>query len=182
MTQDNKIKTPLWKKVLGTLAPTLGLMAGGPLGPAAGRLASQVLLGKDDASDDELDQAVSAISSEQMIRLREIDEEQKRHFADLGVKLEELASTDRDSARKREMALPADHTPKLLAGLIVCGYVGVQYFLLTEVVDASMRELVIRSLTIIEAALLAVLNYYFGSSAGSAVKNLMLANREADKR
>ena len=64
-----------------------------------------------------------------------------------------------------------DWTPRLLAALIVGLYIGVQVFLLNGVVNITMRELVLRSLGTLDAALALVLGYYFGSSASSARKS-----------
>jgi hypothetical protein len=51
----------------------------------------------------------------------------------------------------------------------------VQGFLLTHVIDGTMRELIARVLGTLDSALMLVLSYYFGSSAGSAEKNQIMA-------
>ena len=45
------------KKILGTVAPFLGTMIGGPFGAAAGKLVGQVLLGNENASEAEIEKA-----------------------------------------------------------------------------------------------------------------------------
>jgi hypothetical protein len=62
-------------------------------------------------------------------------------------------------------------TPPVLAALIVGGYIAVQWFLLTHVVAPEMREIVKRSLGMLDAALGLVLGFYFGSSSSSRAKD-----------
>jgi hypothetical protein len=52
----------------------------------------------------------------------------------------------------------------------------VQWFLLTHIIDGSMRELIARVLGTLDGALMLVLSFYFGSSAGSQAKDTMIHN------
>jgi hypothetical protein len=64
--------------------------------------------------------------------------------------------------------------PPILSVLVVVAWVLVQFFLLSHVIDASMRELVARVLGTLDGALMLVLSYYFGSSSGSQAKDDLL--------
>jgi hypothetical protein len=64
--------------------------------------------------------------------------------------------------------------PPLLSVLVVVAWTTIQYFLLTHVIDPSMRELVARVLGTLDGALMLVLSFYFGSSSGSQAKDQML--------
>ena len=79
--------------------------------------------------------------------------------------------------RKREIETK-DVTTKVLAYLICILYVGVQLFLLTHVIDDSMREMVMRALGTLDAILGLVFSYYFGSSVGDVKSRLT----DQDKR
>ncbi len=91
---------------------------------------------------------------------------------------------DRDSARKRESDIAvAEKAPlltkiinPLLAIIIVGGWIAVQYYLLTHVVPQDMREIIMRMLGMLDAAMTAVLYYHFGSSASSQQKNSVIAS------
>jgi|CXWL01.1.fsa_nt_gi purine-cytosine permease-like protein len=66
----------------------------------------------------------------------------------------------------------------VLALLVVLGWFAVQGVLLSHlvaIVDPSMRDLLNRVLGTLDAALIMVLSYYFGSSRGSADKTDLLA-------
>lgn len=65
--------------------------------------------------------------------------------------------------------------PLILAIIVVSGYGGVQYYILSHVIVEEMREIVMRSLGVLDVALGIVLNYYFGSSSGSAKKTETIA-------
>jgi hypothetical protein len=117
-----------------------------------------------------LEAAVAGMTPDQAIALRKQDQDFAVRAKELDLDFEKIAASDRDSARKREVDTK-DWTPKVLAGLIVVGYLVVQWFLLTHVVAADMREIVMRSLGMLDAALGLVLGYYFGSSAGSKGKD-----------
>jgi hypothetical protein len=57
-----------------------------------------------------------------------------------------------------------DWTPKVLAITTLLGYLSVQWFLLTHIVDPEMREMVMRSLGTLDALMGYVFGFYYGSS------------------
>ena len=61
--------------------------------------------------------------------------------------------------------------PPLLAILVIAAWGFVQYFLMTNVIDPSMRELVARVLGTLDGAVIMILSFYFGSSSGSQAKD-----------
>jgi hypothetical protein len=82
----------------------------------------------------------------------------------------ELELQDRASARAREAAIK-DYTPSMLAGMVTISYGVIQYYLLTHIIPAEMREIIMRTLGTLDMALGMVLGYYFGSSLGSHLKD-----------
>ncbi|MBI5918990.1 MAG: hypothetical protein HY849_06415 [Nitrosomonadales bacterium] len=132
-----------------------------------------------DANQKAIGQAVTGATPEQLLALREADNEFAAKMQALGFahaeELERVAAGDRADARGREIKTGDSWTPRGLAVLVVVGWLAVQAFLLTHVVDPAMRELVARVLGTLDGALMMVLSYYFGSSAGSAEKNRLLA-------
>ena len=91
----------------------------------------------------------------------------------LGVELAKIASEDRDSARQREAAVK-DWTPRVLAFVIISGFLYTVYAVLSGVVeglrDPTMATIVGAVIGYISAKADQVVSYYFGSSAGSARK------------
>jgi hypothetical protein len=160
-----------WKSIVQTVAPTLATALGGPLaGTAVSALAAK-LLGKPDAPQEEVAAAVLAASPADLVKLKEAELDYQKSLNDAGIKLEEIAAADRANARDREIRTGDTWTPRVLAALVVCGWLAVQYFLLRNIVPQEMRELVARILGTLDSALMLVLSFFFGSSASSRQKD-----------
>jgi hypothetical protein len=157
-----------WKNVIASVAPALATALGGPLAGVAVKALAEKLLGNPDASQEEVAAAVQGMRPEDLVRLRQIDAEFRAQLVNAGIKLEEIAAADRDSARQREIRTGDSWTPRGLAILVVVGWMVVQWFLLNHIIDNTMRELIARVLGTLDGALMLVLSYFFGSSAQSA--------------
>lgn len=160
-----------WKQIIGAVAPALATALGGPLAGLATKALADKLLGNPDASEEEVAAAVQGLRPEDLVRIKEIDANFKASLVAAGIKLEEIAAADRDSARQREVKTGDSWTPRGLALLVVGGWMTVQWFLLNHVIDDSMRELIARVLGTLDGALMLVLSYFFGSSSSSQQKN-----------
>ena len=105
-----------------------------------------------------------------LLALKQAEADLQKHMADLGVQEDQLAYADRDSARKREETVK-DWTPAMLAwlvvGLTVAGEGLMMFYGTPKTVDPIVLG---RVLGTWDSALMLVLGYYFGSSAGSAAK------------
>lgn len=168
------------KSILGVIAPMLGTALGGPLGGIAGQALSGVLLGKKDGTPQEIQQALGLATPEQLLAVQQAEILFKSHMKDLDVDLERIASADRDSARKMQIATK-DWTPTILSCVIVTSWVLIQFFLLTHTVEIEMREIIMRTLGTLDAALGLVLAFYFGSSSASRTKDETISNMAGGK-
>lgn len=178
------------KGLFRSLAPVAASFFGTPL---AGMAVTSVLdrwLGEDGKPLDpkNVERALAALTPEQALALQKADQEFALRMQELGIKAEELeheaeriAGADRASAREREVKT-ADWTPRVLAALIVLGYAVVQWWLLAHVIAPEMREIVMRSLGVLDAALGMCLTYYFGSSSGSREKTETMARLAGGRR
>lgn len=160
-----------WKQIVGAVAPGLATALGGPLAGLAVKALADGILGKTGATEEEVAAAVQGMKPEDLVRLKEIEANFKTSLVNAGIKLEEIAAADRDSAREREIKTGDNWTPRGLAVLVVGGWMTVQWFLLNHVIDDSMRELIARVLGTLDGALMLVLSYFFGSSSSSQQKN-----------
>jgi hypothetical protein len=93
----------------------------------------------------------------------------------MGLDFEKLAVADRTSARQMQISTQS-FIPPALSIMIVLAWASAQFFLLTHVIEPSMRELIARVLGTLDGALMLVLSFYFGSSSGSQAKDAMLHN------
>ena len=162
--------------------PWIGAAATGNVPALVAMAASQLSqsFGTDIApTADAIVKAVQGATPEQLLAMKQADNDfatkmQAMGFAHLE-ELQQVAATDRADARNREIKTGDSRTPQILAALVLVGWLTVQGYLLTHVIDASMRELIARVLGTLDSALTLVLSYYFGSSAGSAEKNQIIA-------
>lgn len=159
-----------WKKVIGAVAPALATALGGPLAGTAVKQIADKVLGNPEASQAEVEAAMMSASPEMLVKLRELDQEFAAKMAAMGIELAKLEVDDRKSARDRQVAM-RDQTPTIIASVIVVGFVVVQAWLLNHEVPTNNREAVVRALGILDASLMLVLGYYFGSSLGSRLKD-----------
>lgn len=160
-----------WKSVIASVAPALATALGGPLAGVATKALADKLLGNPDASEEEVAAAVQGMRPEDLVKLRQIDSEFNAQLVNAGIRLEEIAAADRDSARQREIKTGDSWTPRGLAVLVVGGWLTIQWFLLHNVIDGTMRELIARVLGTLDGALMLVLSYFFGSSSSSQQKD-----------
>jgi hypothetical protein len=167
-----------WKSLLKSVAPTAATLLGGPLAGMAVKAIGDAI-GMPEATQEKIEQALQSgqLTGDQLAAIKIAESNLSLEMKRLDINLEEIHSKDRASARDMATKTGDVWTPRVLAVLVMLTWGVVQYHLLTAVVDASMRELVARLLGTLDAALMAVLYYYYGSSAGSAAKNEALSKK-----
>lgn len=148
-------------------------MLGGPLAGVAVNEISKKLLGKENGSEEEVATAIAAGDPSTLIKLKEIEADLRKTLAEAGIKLEELEVKDRDSARARQVAMK-DWTPNVLGAIVVLGFFAVQWYLLDHVIDGEQKDYILRTLGTLDALLVMVFQYFFGSSRGSKEKDAIL--------
>ena len=57
-----------------------------------------------------------------------------------------------------------DWTPKILAVMTIFGYFAIQWYILTNIIEPSMREMVMRSLGTLDTLVGLIFSYYYGAS------------------
>jgi hypothetical protein len=164
-----------WKKIVGAVAPTLATALGGPLAGIAVKTIATQVLGKSDASEDEVEAAILGADPQTLIRLKEVELEFKATMVNAGIKLEEIASSDRASARDREVKAQDSWTPRVLATVIVGGFLWCVYAVLSgyisDLKDPMIATLVGTMIGYTSAKADQIVSYYFGSSASSKAKD-----------
>ena len=156
--------------MIQAVAPALATALGGPLAGAA-VVAIGRALGQEAPTEDSVADALAVAGPEVLLKLKQADQEFALAMRQADIRVLEVDAQDRDSARQREAKTGDSLTPRALALVVIVSWVVIQYILLTTVVDPSMRELVARVLGTLDAAVMAVLFYYFGSSSGSKAKD-----------
>ena len=160
------------KDILGAVAPTLGTALGGPMGGIAAKKIAQTLLGKDEATDEEIASALKNASPEQLAEIKKAELAFKADMKKLDIDLAKIHAGDRDSARKRQIAMN-DSVPSILAVMTLVaffGYIGgVTFWPGGVAADVGFLNIAIGWLGGTASTVVA---YYFGSSNdGKSTKN-----------
>lgn len=103
-------------------------------------------------------------------KLRLVELQQAGELKDI-----ELHLADVDSARKREMAVK-DKMPQVLAVLAVGMFTFCLYAMFSGKVPENITEVAYMLIGTVTSLITMVFGYYFGSSRGSNLKNIMLAD------
>ena len=103
----------------------------------------------------------------------------KRDMANLELEGERIAAADRDSARRMQIETRSI-MPALLAVLIVALFAAELFLVFRGMMpqDDASKTVVIKGLSLLELAFSLMLGFYYGSSAGSARKDSLLAQAE----
>ena len=149
--------------LIGSVAPTIATALGGPVAGMAVKALSGALFGHEDGTEEDIQAALANPTGDQLAQLKKIDADFKTQMKSLDIDLERIAADDRNSARQMAIATH-DWTPRILAIVVICAWVFIQWHLLNSTIPDVMRELVARVLGTLDAALTLVLSYYFGAS------------------
>jgi hypothetical protein len=163
--------------LLGQVAPTIATALGGPLAGVAVKTLSNVLLGHENGSEDDVKASLATASPDQLAALKKIDADFKVQMKELDIDLERIAAGDRDSARKMQTETK-DWVPKLLAIVITLGFFGILVWMLVQGMPQTGTEALLMMLGALGTAWTGVVNFYYGSSAGSKAKNDLLASKD----
>lgn len=167
-------------KGLETIAPWIATALGGPMAGSAVTWAEKALgvaPGTFKNGQDILN-AVAGGTPEQRLAFKQADNDFALHMQQLGFQdvetLAKIAEDDRDSARKREIAVK-DWTPKVLAYGVTIGFFAILGFMLAHALPDGAKDPLLIMLGALQSAWVGVITYYFGSSSGSDRKTELLA-------
>jgi len=168
-----------WKSLVKTVAPWIGTALGSPLGGMAVSAICDAL-GIDDKTEEGVRAALSGATPDQLLALKKADQDFALRMQELGfANQEKLASLDVENtkdARGMQIATQSK-IPGTLAILITIGFFGILIGMLGGWLKASDNQALLIMLGALGAAWGAVVNYYYGSSAGSDAKTRILAGK-----
>ena len=163
--------------LLGQVAPSIATALGGPLAGVAVRTLSNALFGHEDASEQQVSEALSTASPDQLAAIKKIDADFKVQMKSLDIDLERIAAGDRDSARQMQQNTK-DSTPKILAYFITFGFFGALVWILVFGLPQTGLEVILMMLGSLSTSWTGVVQFYYGSSAGSKSKTDALAGKD----
>lgn len=160
-----------WKAVVRTVAPAIGTALGTPVTGMAVKFLADAFLGKPDATEEEVAAAVQGATPDQMLKLKQLDLEFKTKMKQLDIDVFAMEVDDRKSAR--DLA-KVNMVPQVALSVIY----SIGYFILlwqfvsgTVVIPLQNKDLLLPLLGVMTAAQVQIMNFWFGSSAGSKTKD-----------
>jgi hypothetical protein len=168
------------KKAVAKTAPKIAEQLGGPLAGAAISAIARAIFGSDGASEEDLADALERPSADQLIALKRAENDFKLAIRSAALEEARVDAGDRASARERQSKM-RDWTPSVLGALIIGGF----FLTLAVMVARKLPPGAETEFSIMLGALAtmtaSVVNYFFGSSAGSREKTLLLTGvKKAD--
>ena len=164
------------KRAVAKTAPKIARELGGPLAGAAVEALSRAIFGRDAVPEDAIAEAVETATADQIIALKRADHEFQVALRQAAVEEQRIDAADRASARERQAKMD-DWTPSVLGALIIAGF----FLTLSVMVARRLPEGAETEFSIMLGALAtmtaAVVNYFFGSSAGSREKTKLLSEK-----
>lgn len=173
------------KSLISQGAPLIGGVLGGPAGAIAGKMVAG-LFGADPESPEEVMNAIQG-DPDAMIKIREFEMTHQKKLQELQLEETKAFLSDISSAREREAAVVAatggkDYNLYILAYIVIASFFGLAAYLLYGVMDSSNsvealkdNPLVMLLIGALISGFTQVLSYFFGSSKGSADKNVMMS-------
>mgnify|MGYP006280920953 CR=1 FL=1 len=164
----------IFGKLIQNVAPTIATALGGPVAGMAVKALSNALLGHENGSEDDIMSALSAATPDQIAEIKRIDNDFKVKMKELDIDLVKIAADDRASARKMYSETKTWLVPTI-ATVVICSFVSVTIGTLLGYakIESAMAGTLIGYLS---AKAELVLAFYFGSSAGSQTKDMLLYN------
>jgi hypothetical protein len=163
------------------VAPWIGTALGGPLGGMAVEAAGRAL-GITEKTQESLKQALSGATPEQMLALKQADQEFALQMQALGFKqvadMEAIAANDRKDARDMQRT---SHSlvPAVLSFVVTFGYFGILGGMLSGVFNTSDSEALLIMLGSLGTAWGMVMAFWFGTTRDSGRKTELLAQADA---
>jgi hypothetical protein len=163
---------------LKSLAPLIGTALAGPLGGAAASFVADKL-GLPDKTVAAVTELLSngQLSPEQISNIKTAELEFQKFLEANKIKVHELENADRAGAREREDKTGDSFTPRALALVVTLGFFGVLGYLMVAGKPPEGGDAMMVMLGALGGSWTAIVSYYFGSSASSAQKTKLLADR-----
>lgn len=162
------------KRAIANTAPKLAHALGGPLAGAAVAQISKAIFGAPDADEDILSETMINASPEQLIALKKAEHDFAIALRQANAEERRIDAGDRANARARQIAL-RDWTPAALGGLIILGFFTVLAAMVSRQLPAGAQTEFSIMLGALATMTAAVVNYFFGSSAGSKEKTWLMS-------
>lgn len=169
-----------WKALIGTVAPWIGTALGSPLGGMAISAVADAL-GLSDKTEASIKQALSGVTPEQMLALKNADQAFSLKMQELGYNhitdLEAIAAGDRKDARDMQK-ITRSIVPAMLSVVVTIGYFIILVGMMMGWLKVSDSQALLLMLGSLGTAWGMVMAFWFGTTHDSGRKTEMLAKAD----
>jgi hypothetical protein len=164
-----------WKSLVGSVAPTIATALGGPLAGMAVKAVGDAL-GVQAPTEDTVSAALANATPDQLAAIKKADQDFAAKMKELDIKLEELETQDRASARGMQVNLRSN-IPAMLGTLITVGFFGILIGLMGGWLHTGDSNELLLLLGALATSWGAVVNFYYGSSQQSHMQTRILGEK-----
>lgn len=171
-----------WMGLLSSVAPSIATALGGPLAGMGTKALISALGLNDGAGESEIAAAMASATPDQLLALKKADQEFAVRMKELDIDLEKINAADRSSAREMQVQTRS-YVPAVLAVLVTLGFFGILgYMMGWGLPKNAPNDALLIMLGALGTSWGAVVQFYFGSSMGSARKDEALASMRSPSR
>lgn len=170
------------KNIVGSVAPFLGNLIGGPLGGTALTALSNAIFGKPDASEQDIMSALSNASPEVIAKIKQAEIEAKVELRKADVEEQKAFLADVQDARSRQIKYGEtfgkdDPMIRFVVIVTVLGFFTTLFSLFFLDIPQTARDIIVFMSGVVGAKFGSIHDYYIGSSIGSKKKDDVLSKR-----
>lgn len=159
------------RKAVSAIAPTLGMALGGPLGGIAGGFVAKAVGKPLETDPSAMAEAITTSSDPSIVlQLKQAEDDFQEFVKTNDLNLKALDVQDRSGARTMQISMKSA-MPGIMAGFVTLGFFALLLILTRRDVPAGSKEVLDTMVGVLGTAWVAIVNFYFGSSAGSALKD-----------
>jgi hypothetical protein len=159
-----------WKAAIRGVAPALATALGGPAAGAATKALSNVLLGKDNGTEAELEARIASWTPADQLALKKADQDFALEMAKVAEAEDALEGQDRANARAREVGTK-DWVTRVLSLAVTAIFTLMCAGLFFVKIPTENRDVLIQVVGTIGSVWGVIIAYYFGTSFGSRSKD-----------
>ena len=160
-----------WKSILSSVAPTIATALGGPFAGTAVKFLAGKLLGDESKSPDEVEQFILGASPEQLVTIKQLDNDFKLEMERLGVDVFKLEVADKGNAREHNKH---SNMPAVLSISLTGFVIGIVCALFYTSPPEGAREVLFMLLGVVIKEWSNSMHYWYGTTRSSQDKTRLL--------
>lgn len=160
-----------WVKIVKNVAPALGAALGGPMAGVAVKVIADSVLGNQEATENEVENAILTASPDMLLALKEAENNFATRMKELDIDVFKIEAADKMGARG---LFHVTIWPQIiLSNLFILGYFTLLYGFVTGAMslEEPIKDAALLLMGIITREVPTIMAFWFGSSFGSKEKS-----------